>query len=63
MIKFIQVKVSAVQCKNTHELIYSPLQPIAKHYIDKYQMQITGTTLSIEIPEILDLINLYDHIE
>lgn len=38
-----------------------PKSRIAKHYIDKYQMQITGTTLSVEIPEILDLINKYDH--
>lgn len=37
-----------------------PKSKIAQHYIDKYHMHITGATLSIEIPEILDLINLYD---
>jgi len=38
-----------------------PKSEIAQHYIDKYNMNVTGVTLSIEVPEILDLINLYDH--
>jgi hypothetical protein len=38
-----------------------PKTEIAKHYIDKYNMISTGLTLSIEVPEILNLINLYDH--
>ncbi len=38
-----------------------PKTQLAKHYIDKYNMHITGMTLSIEVPEILDLINFYDH--
>lgn len=38
-----------------------PKSQIAQHYIDKYNMNITGITLSIEVPEILDLINLYDN--
>lgn len=38
-----------------------PKTQIAKHYIDKYNMRLTGVTLSIEVPEILDLINYYDH--
>ena len=38
-----------------------PKTQIAQHYIDKYNMNITGITLSIEVPEILDLINLYDN--
>jgi len=38
-----------------------PKTQIAQHYIDKYKMNRTGMTLSIEVPEILDLINLYDH--
>ncbi len=37
-----------------------PKSSIAKHYIDKYNMRITGKTLSLEVPEILDLINHYD---
>lgn len=38
-----------------------PKSQIAQHYIDKYGMNITGLTLSIEIPEILDLIKNYDN--
>ncbi len=38
-----------------------PKRQIAPHYIDKYKMSVTGVTLSIEIPEILDLIKLYDN--
>jgi len=38
-----------------------PKSQIAEHYIDKYNMISTGMTLSIEVPEILTLINLYDH--
>ena len=37
-----------------------PKTPIAQHYIDKYNMNTTGITLSLEVPEILDLINQYD---
>lgn len=38
-----------------------PKSQIAEHYIDKYNMISTGMTLSLEVPEILNLINLYDH--
>ena len=38
-----------------------PKSQIAQHYIDKYNMNITGMTLSIEVPEIINLINLYDN--
>lgn len=38
-----------------------PKSQIARHYIDKYNMLSTGMTLSIEVPEILTLINNYDH--
>lgn len=34
---------------------------IAHHYIEKYNMIATGLTLSLEVPEILNLINRYDH--
>lgn len=40
-----------------------PKSQIAQHYIDKYCMNITGMTLSLEVPEILNLINDYDHDE
>jgi hypothetical protein len=38
-----------------------PKSAVAQHYIDKYNMTKTGITLSLEMPEILNLINLYDH--
>ena len=38
-----------------------PKSHIAQHYVDKYKMSVTGTTLSIEVPEILELIKTYDH--
>jgi hypothetical protein len=38
-----------------------PKTEIVKHYIDKYNMTATGFTLSIEMPEILQLINRFDH--
>jgi hypothetical protein len=38
-----------------------PKSILAQHYIDKYKMNTTGMTLSIEIPEIIDLINSYDN--
>lgn len=37
-----------------------PKTVLTKHYIDKYKMNITGTTLSLEVPEILDLIKNYE---
>lgn len=36
-----------------------PKSQIAQHYINKYKMNITGLTLSLEVPEILNLINKY----
>jgi len=38
-----------------------PKTQIAQHYIDKYNMHLTGRLLSIEISEITEMINLYDH--
>jgi hypothetical protein len=38
-----------------------PKTRITRHYIEKYRMNITGNTLSLEVPEILDLIKEYDH--
>lgn len=37
-----------------------PKTELAQHYIDKYGMNITGVTLSLEVPEILDLIYQFD---
>jgi hypothetical protein len=38
-----------------------PKEAIAQHYIDKFGMNVTGRTLSIEILEIMKLINTYDN--
>lgn len=38
-----------------------PKSKIRQYYIDKYKMNLTGMTLSLEVPEILNLINQYDH--
>jgi len=38
-----------------------PKSQIAQHYIDTYKMNRTGMTLSIEVPEIVELIKQYDH--
>jgi hypothetical protein len=38
-----------------------PKSMIAHHYINKYKMNVTGMTLSLEVPEILDLINEFDN--
>jgi hypothetical protein len=36
-------------------------ESIARHYMVKYGMNKTGITLSVELPEILNLIKTYDH--
>ncbi len=58
--------VSKLAVKNYGELACISLlskSSIVKHYINKYNMKITGKTLSLEVPEIIDLINKYDHEE
>lgn len=55
--------VSKLAVEEFGELACISLRPktlIAQHYIDKYNMNKTGITLSLEVPEILDLINQYD---
>ena len=56
--------VSKIAVKEYAELACVSLKPkgvIAQHYINKYGMNITGMTLSVEITEIMNLINTYDH--
>jgi len=56
--------VSKIALKEYAELACVSLKPkgaIAKHYFDKYGMNITGATLSIELREILNLLKEYDH--
>lgn len=38
-----------------------PKSQIARHYIETFKMNVTGITLSLEVPGMLDLIKLYDH--
>lgn len=56
--------ISKIAVREYAEFACVSLKPkgvIARHYIDKYGMNITGMTLSVEITEILNLINTYDH--
>lgn len=55
--------VSKLAVEEFGELTCVSLRPktkIAQHYIKKYKMNTTGTTLSLEVPEILNLINQYE---
>ena len=54
-------KIAVLQFGELACVSLKPKSQIAQHYIDKYNMNITGVTLSLEVPEILELINLYDH--
>ncbi|MEM9340190.1 MAG: N-acetyltransferase [Bacteroidota bacterium] len=56
--------ISKIAVREYGELACVSLKPkdaIAQHYVDKFGMNITGMMLSIEIAEILALINTYDH--
>lgn len=56
--------VSKIAVGDFGELACVSLKPkssIAQHYIMKYHMNVTGLTLSLEVPEIINLINQYDH--
>ncbi len=56
--------VAKIAIREFGELACISLRPksqIAQHYIDKYNMNITGMTLSLEVPDIIDLINFYDN--
>ncbi len=37
-----------------------PKSAIVKHYMTKFKMRVTGMSMSLEIPELTDLINEYD---
>ena len=54
-------KIAIVEFGELACVSLKPKSKIAQHYIDKYNMNVTGLTLSIEVPEILDLIKLYDN--
>jgi len=55
--------IAKIAVREYGELACVSLKPklqLAKHYIEKYNMNVTGVTLSIEVPEIIDLINKSD---
>jgi len=55
--------VAKIALREYGELACVSLRPktqIAEHYMTHYNMNITGMTLSIEVPEIIDLVNSYD---
>jgi hypothetical protein len=55
--------VSKIAVKEYGELACISLRPkstLAEYYIHKYNMRLTGATLSLEVPEIISLINKYD---
>jgi hypothetical protein len=55
--------IAKIAVREYGELAYVSLKPkiqIAKHYIEKYNMNVTGVTFSIDVPDIIDLINKYD---
>jgi len=54
-------KIAVVEFGEFACISLRPKSQIAQHYIHKYDMKVTGMTLSLEVPEILDLINKYDH--
>lgn len=55
--------ISKMAIKEFAELACVSLKPkgaIAQHYIDEYGMNVTGSTLSLELVEIMNLIQRYD---
>jgi len=56
-------QVGMIAIQKFGELACVSLRPksvLTKHYIQKYRMKITGQLLSIEVPELIDLINEYE---
>lgn len=55
--------IAKLAIKDYAELACVSLKPkgkVAQHYIDKYSMNITGATLSLELKNIFGLLNTYD---
>ena len=42
-------------------VVIRPKTLVSKHYQEKYKMKQQGRLLSLEVPEILEVINMYDH--
>jgi hypothetical protein len=54
-------KIAVVEYGELACISLRPKTQLAQHYINKYKMNLTGITLSLEVPEILDLTDVYDH--
>ena len=54
-------KIAVVEYGELACISLRPKTEIAQHYMDKYKMNITGMTLSLEMPQIIDLINQFDN--
>jgi len=48
---------------NGHVFPYDQKQNLPNIIFNKYKMSITGMTLSLEVPEIIELIKQYSHEE
>ncbi len=53
-------KIAVMEFAEMACISLKPKTAIYKHYVDTYKMNITGTTLSLEVPEILNLIKEYE---
>jgi hypothetical protein len=42
-------------------VVIRPKTRVSKHYQEKYKMKQQGRLLSLEVPEILEVLNRYDH--
>ena len=56
-------KIAVVEFGELACVSLRPKSSLAPHYIKKYNMNVTGMTLSLEVPEIVNVINQYDNEE
>jgi hypothetical protein len=59
LIAFIS-KIAVIEYGQLACVSLRPKNKLAKYYIQKYKMNLTGATLSLEVPNIIHLINQYD---
>ena len=59
----IQNKVGIIALQEFGEMACFSLRPkskLRKHYIQQYKMKATGQLLSLELPDLIELINEYE---
>lgn len=59
-ILYIVSKIAVADYAERACVSLNPKTSVAQYYMEKYNMNLTGATLSIEVHEILDLINEYE---